>query len=72
MQATLHANLNGRWPTFYAALRDAIRGRGQNPVPADGALRVLMLQDLGRVSAAQRREMAVNHTPMNAQQESTT
>jgi predicted dehydrogenase len=72
VQATLHANLNGRWPTFYAALRDAIRGRGQNPVPADGALRVLMLQDLGRVSAAQRREMAVNHTPMNAQQESTT
>lgn len=49
-------NLPGRWPDYYAGLRDAVLGRGPNPVPADEALAVLRLMDLGRASAQQRSE----------------
>lgn len=50
-------NLPGRWPQFYADLRDAVCGLGPNPVPAAQALAVMQLMDLGRRSAAERREL---------------
>ena len=67
-----HPNELGRWPAYYAGVRDAILGVGRNPVPAEDALQVLWLQDLGRTSARLRQELAVTAIPMNAQQESVT
>lgn len=54
----------GQWPTqpgcypaYYAAIRDALQGRGPNPVPPREALAVMQWLDLGRRSAALRREL---------------
>ena len=49
----------GDYPAFYAALREALRGRGPNPVPATEALAVMQLLDRGRRSAAEGRELAL-------------
>ncbi|WP_088283072.1 oxidoreductase [Ideonella sp. A 288] len=50
---------HGRYPDYYAAIRDALRGLAPNPVPATQALDVMHLLDLGTLSAAQRRELPV-------------
>jgi len=50
---------SGRYPDFYAGIRDALRGLAPNPVPATQALEVMRLLDLGTQSAAQRRELPV-------------
>lgn len=54
------------WPTeagnylaYYAAVRDAVRSRGANPVTAEDAAQVMALLELGRQSAARRRELPV-------------
>lgn len=47
----------GAYPTYYAAVRDAVRGVGANPVPAEQALAVQALIDAGRQSARERREL---------------
>lgn len=52
-------NQAGRWPDYYAGIRDALWGRAANPVPAAQALAVLALMDLGRRSAELRAELAV-------------
>ncbi len=52
-------NQRGDYPAYYAELRDAIRGSAPNPVPAQEALKVMRLLDLGRASALQRRELPV-------------
>lgn len=49
----------GDYRTYYAALREAVRGRGPNPVPTEQALQVMHLLDLGRSSAEDRREREV-------------
>lgn len=49
----------GRYPDYYAAIRDALQGHGTNPVPAAEALAVMRWLDLGRRSAAERRELGV-------------
>ena len=49
----------GDYPAFYAAMRDAILGKGPPPVTADQALRVMRIIDAGRRSAAERREIAL-------------
>jgi predicted dehydrogenase len=49
----------GNYPAYYAAIRDALLGRGPNPVPAREALAVMTLLDLGRRSAQERRELPV-------------
>lgn len=49
----------GDYPAFYAAIRDAILGKGPAPVTADQALTVMRIIDAGRRSAAQRREIAL-------------
>jgi predicted dehydrogenase len=48
---------DGAYPAYYAGLRDALRGRGPNPVPATEALAVQRLLDAGRHSAQQRRAL---------------
>ncbi len=50
---------DGAYPAYYAAVRDALLGRGDNPVPAEQALAVQALLDAGRRSAAERREIAM-------------
>lgn len=49
----------GRYADYYAAMRDAILGRGPNPVAGEEAARVMALLELGAASATERREMAV-------------
>jgi predicted dehydrogenase len=51
-------NDRGNYLGYYMQLRDAIRGLAPNPVPAEQALEVMRLLDLGRLSAMQRRELA--------------
>lgn len=49
----------GDYPAFYAGMRDAILGRGPNPVPPDAAITVMRLIALGARSSEERREVAV-------------
>ena len=41
----------------YAAVRDAVLGRGPNPVPGEEAAQVMALLDLGVASHQARREL---------------
>lgn len=47
----------GDYRRYYAAVRDAILGVGVNPVPANEALAVMSLLELGARSASERREI---------------
>ena len=49
----------GDYPAFYAAMRDAIRGEGPPPVPADQALITMRIIDAGLRSAAEGREITL-------------
>ena len=49
----------GNYMAYYAAVRDAIRGIGANPVTPEQATQVMALLELGRESSAQRRELRV-------------
>jgi predicted dehydrogenase len=46
------ALLPGDYPAYYAGIRAALLGLGENPVPVDGALLVQQLLDAGRASSA--------------------
>jgi predicted dehydrogenase len=49
----------GRYPVFYAGVRDAIRGGAPNPVPPVEALAVMEVLEAGLRSAAERREIGL-------------
>ncbi|MFN3836544.1 MAG: oxidoreductase [Brevundimonas sp.] len=49
----------GDYPAFYAAMRDAITGDGQPPVPVDQALTTMRIIDAGLKSSTERREIAL-------------
>ncbi len=49
----------GNYPAYYAAVRDAIRGVGQNPVTAEEAMHVIGLLELGLQSAREGRVLPV-------------
>jgi len=51
------ACIAGNYPTYYSAVRDAIRGLGPNPVTTEEAIRVIGLIELGLQSAQQGRMM---------------
>jgi predicted dehydrogenase len=51
--------LPGDYPAYYTGIRDALLGRGDNPVRAEDALVVQQLLDAGRASAAASRPVAV-------------
>jgi predicted dehydrogenase len=44
----------GNYPAYYAAIRDALTGHGENPVPAAQAIQVMELIELGIESAKKR------------------
>ncbi len=50
--------LAGDYTRYYAAIRDAIRGTGPNPVPPEQAVQLMELLDLGRQSAEESRALA--------------
>ena len=50
--------LPGQYGAFYAALRNTIGGQTPNPVPAEQAIAVMALIELGLQSAHERRELA--------------
>ncbi|MDU6411718.1 MAG: oxidoreductase [Yersiniaceae bacterium] len=51
--------LPGNYPAYYAQVRDAINGQGNNPVTAAEAIRVMELIELGLESAGQKRALPV-------------
>ncbi|MCV2531940.1 oxidoreductase [Enterobacter wuhouensis] len=46
--------LPGNYPAYYAAIRDALNGSGENPVPASQAILIMELIELGIESAKHR------------------
>lgn len=57
LESRLLPTSNGRYPDYYRAICAALRGQAANPVPPREALAVMRLLDLGRRSAAERREL---------------
>lgn len=49
----------GNYMAYYAAVRDAVRGVGPNPVTPEQASQVMALLELGRESSLQRRELRI-------------
>ena len=50
----------GNYPAYYAGVRDAINGQGDNPVPAADAIRVMEMIELGIESAKQQKALPVS------------
>jgi len=46
--------LPGNYPAYYAGIRDALNGDGENPVPASQAIQIMELIELGIESAKHR------------------
>lgn len=46
--------LPGNYPAYYAVIRDALNGNGENPVPASQAIQIMELIELGMESAKHR------------------
>jgi predicted dehydrogenase len=57
MQARMHPTSAGNYLAYYAAVRDAVWGEGENPVTPAQAVQLMALLALGRQSAEERREM---------------
>lgn len=55
------ATLPGNYPAYYAAIRAALLGQGENPVPAQQAIHVMELIELGLLSHQERRTVAVKN-----------
>lgn len=53
--------LPGNYPAYYAAVRDALQGKGENPVPAAQAIQVMELIELGLLSHQERRAVMVKN-----------
>lgn len=47
-------SLPGNYPAYYAGVRDALNGQAENPVPANQAIRVMEIIELGIESAKHR------------------
>jgi len=58
--ASAIATENGAYQEYYRRLRDAILGRGPNPVPPAQAIAVMRLLEAGRRSHAERREIELD------------
>ncbi len=57
MQTRTLPNRRGNYVDYYAAVRDAILGKGPNPVPPDQAVALMELLDLGTRSAREGRAL---------------
>ena len=51
--------LPGNYPAYYAAIRDALNGVGENPVPASEAIQIMSLLELGIESARHRATLSL-------------
>ncbi|HHP2602134.1 TPA: oxidoreductase [Klebsiella quasipneumoniae] len=51
--------LPGNYPAYYAAIRDALNGVGENPVPASEAIQIMTLLELGIESARHRATLSL-------------
>lgn len=51
--------LPGHYPAYYAAIRDALNGNGENPVPASQAIQIMELIELGIESAKHRETLCL-------------
>ncbi|HCI6695720.1 TPA: oxidoreductase [Klebsiella quasipneumoniae subsp. quasipneumoniae] len=51
--------LPGNYPVYYAAIRDALNGVGENPVPASEAIQIMTLIELGIESARHRATLSL-------------
>ncbi|MTD39749.1 oxidoreductase [Erwinia sp. CPCC 100877] len=49
----------GNYPAYYVAIRDALNGQGENPVPASQAIQVMELIELGIDSARHRSTLSL-------------
>ncbi|MNR50974.1 putative oxidoreductase YdgJ [compost metagenome] len=49
----------GNYVAYYAAVRDAILGKGLNPVPPEQAVALMELLDIGRQSATEGRAIRI-------------
>lgn len=49
----------GNYPAYYAAIRDALNGVAENPVPASQAIQIMELIELGIESAKQRATLSL-------------
>ncbi|WP_426444941.1 oxidoreductase [Siccibacter colletis] len=49
----------GNYPAYYAAIRDALNGNGENPVPASQAITIMELIELGIESAKHRATLSL-------------
>ncbi|HCB1499208.1 TPA: oxidoreductase [Klebsiella michiganensis] len=52
-------SLPGNYPAYYAAVRDALNGAGENPVPAAQAIQIMALIELGLESARRKAAIAI-------------
>lgn len=52
--------LPGNYPAYYAAIRDALNGNGDNPVPAGQAIQIMELIELGLESARHRATLTLS------------
>ncbi len=52
----------GNYPAYYAAIREAIQGRGDNPVTPEQAIQVMELIELGLLSAQQGKSIRVGQS----------
>ncbi|VDZ83380.1 Uncharacterized oxidoreductase ydgJ [Kluyvera intermedia] len=51
--------LPGNYPAYYAGIRDALNGLGENPVPAGQAIQIMELIELGIESAKHRATLSL-------------
>lgn len=52
--------LPGNYLRYYAGIRDALRGQGENPVPIDQAVQVMAVLERGLEAATQQKTLSVN------------
>nr|WP_113867244.1 oxidoreductase [Brenneria salicis]NMN91669.1 putative dehydrogenase [Brenneria salicis ATCC 15712 = DSM 30166]RBP61414.1 putative dehydrogenase [Brenneria salicis ATCC 15712 = DSM 30166]RLM30362.1 oxidoreductase [Brenneria salicis ATCC 15712 = DSM 30166] len=52
----------GDYPAYYAAIRDALTGKGDNPVSVHQAIQVMELIELGLLSYQQKKTMTVKNS----------
>ncbi|ACT06988.1 oxidoreductase domain protein [Dickeya chrysanthemi Ech1591] len=52
----------GHYPAYYAGIRDALLGQGDNPVPVEQAINVMELVELGLTSHEQKKAMTLRNS----------
>lgn len=57
MTTSVCPTLPGNYPAYYAGIRDAVNGKGENPVTASEAIAVMELIELGQESADKKQTL---------------